>query len=266
MAEQALPLRRSARALARVDIGNFIPSGRALGVGLGLICLAAGMYTLARTTPMFAVQRIDVRGASPEVAAQVTTLLRSYDGRSLIAVDGTSVEHRVDGLATVRSSVVDRAFPHTLTIRVQPEIPVAVLRRGIESWLVSARGRVIAPVERGSHRALPRIWLPRQTDITLGSLLGDDPGGLAARSLSTFVGSGFTGRIAFVRALDGQITLGLRGGLEVRLGLPVDLPLKVAIVRGLLPSFAPASQGGPTYLDVTVPERPVAGRNSQVSG
>jgi cell division protein FtsQ len=266
MAEQALPLRRSARARARVDIGNFIPSGRALGVGLGLICLAAGMYTLARTTPMFAVQRIDVRGASPEVAAQVTTLLRSYDGRSLIAVDGTSVEHRVDGLPTVRSSVVDRAFPHTLTIRVQPEIPVAVLRRGIESWLVSARGRVIAPVERGSHRALPRIWLPRQTDITLGSLLGDDPGGLAARSLSTFVGSGFTGRISFVRALDGQITLGLRGGLEVRLGLPVDLPLKVAIVRGLLPSFAPASQGGPTYLDVTVPERPVAGRNSQVSG
>ena len=266
MAEQALALRRSARVRARVDLVSLLPSGRAIAVGLGLVALAAGLYAIARGTPMFAVQRIDVRGASPQVTAQVLTLLRSYDGRSLIAVDGTSVEHRVDGLAAVRSSVVDRSFPHTLTIRLQPEIPVAVLRRGAESWLVSARGRVIAPVERGSHRGLPRIWLPQQTDITLGSLLGDDPGGLAARSLSTFVGSGFSGRIAFVRALDGQITLGLRGGLEVRLGLPVDLPLKIAIVRGLLPSFAPGSQGGPTYLDVTVPERPVAGRNSQVSG
>ena len=100
----------------------------------------------------------------------------------------------------------------------------------------------------------------------VGTLLGNDPGGLAARSLATFVGSGFTQRISFVRALHGQIILGLRGGLEVLLGPPLDLPLKIGIVRGLLPSFAPVSQGGPSYLDVTVPERPVAGRNPRVSG
>ena len=57
-----------------------------------------------------------------------------------------------------------------------------------------------------------------------------------------------------------------REGLEVLLGAPLDLPLKIGIVRGLLPTFAPVPQGGPTYLDVTVPERPVAGRNPQVSG
>ncbi|HEX6662471.1 MAG TPA: FtsQ-type POTRA domain-containing protein [Gaiellaceae bacterium] len=266
MAEQALQLHTRRRARPRADLARFLPSGRSIVVGLGLIAAVAGMYALARGTSMFAVERIDVRGASPAVASQVETLLRAYQGRSLVGVDGASVEHRVGGLSTVRSAVVDRAFPHTLTIRVQPEIPVAVLRRGGGSWLVSARGRVIAPVARGTHRSLPRIWLPQQTDITVGSLLGNDPGGLAARSLSTFVGSGFTKRISFVRALQGQITLGLRGGLEVLLGAPLDLPLKIGIVRGLLPTFAPVSQGGPTYLDVTVPERPVAGRNPQVSG
>jgi hypothetical protein len=96
--------------------------------------------------------------------------------------------------------------------------------------------------------------------------LNDQPGALAARSLAAFVGSGFPKRISFVRALDGQITLGLRGGLEIMLGPPVDLRLKIAIARGILPLLALPAHGGPDYLDVTVPERPVAGRNPQLSG
>ena len=69
-----------------------------------------------------------------------------------------------------------------------------------------------------------------------------------------------------MRALDGQITLGLRGGLEIQLGAPLDLPLKVAVARGILPLLALPRAGGPDYLDVTVPERPIVGRNPQPSG
>ena len=261
MAEKVLPLRRR----ARVDVLRFAPSGRSLAVAAALVLVAAGFYVLARETSMFAVQRIDVEGTSPAVAAQVRTLLRSYEGRSLVAVDAAAVEQDVDGLAAVRNSVVDRAFPHTLRVLVIPELPVAVLRRGAGSWLVSARGRVIGAIAHGRRRALPRIWLPSRTDIAVGALLADEPGGLAARSLAAFVGSGFPGRIAFVRALDRQITLGLRGGLEIRLGAPVDLRLKIAIARGILPTLALPAAGGPDYLDLAVPERPVAGRNPQPS-
>jgi cell division protein FtsQ len=215
---------------------------------------------------MFAVRAIEVDGASPAVAAQVRSQLRGYLGRSLVKVDGASVEQKVDGLPAVRASVVDRAFPHALRIRVVPELPVAVLRRGADAWLVSARGRVIAAIPRGTHRALPRIWLPSRTELDVGAFLEDEPGGLAARSLAAFVGSGFTDRITYVRALNGQLTFGLRGGLEVRLGAPVDLRLKIAIAHGLLPMLALPAAGGPDYLDLAVPERPVAGRNSQPSG
>ena len=266
MADKVLPLPRSIRGGRRVDVLRLVPSGRSLLVGAALILLAAGLYALARGTSMFALQRVEVDGASPGLAADVQALLRSYEGRSLVAVDGAAIEQRVDGLAAVRSTVVDRAFPHTLRVSIVPELAVAVLRRGADSWLVSARGRVIGAIELGKDRALPRVWLPPNTDIEVGALLADDPGGLAARSLAAFVGSGFPQRIAFVRALDGQITLGVLGGLEVRLGAPVDLRLKIAIARGLLPGFAPPGQGGPDYLDVAVPERPVAGRNPQPSG
>ena len=250
----------------RLDVLRFAPSGRSLlsGVALGLV--AVGLYALARETSMFAVGTIRIEGAPPAVAADVRRELRRYDGQSLVTVDANVVEQRVDGLPTVRSSVIDRGFPHTLRVRVVPEIPVAVLRRGADSFLVSARGRVIAPVALGTHRPLPRIWLPVRTELDIGSLLGGEAGGLAARSLAAFVGSGFTNRITFVRALDGQITLGLLGGLEIRLGAPVDLRVKIAIAHGIVPRLALPSEGGPDYLDIGVPERPVAGRNPQLEG
>ena len=262
MSEKILPLPRR----SRVDVLRFVPSARSLLVGCALVLVGAGLYGLARETSMFAVGAIRVEGATPAVAAEVQRELRRYDGASLVAVDAAAVAQRVDGLPTVRTSVVDREFPHTLVVRVTPELPVAVVRRGPDAFLVSARGRVIAPVELRTHRSLPRIWLPPTTELELGSLLGGEAGGVAARSLAAFVGSGFTSQITFVRALDGQITLGLRGGLEVHLGPPVDLPVKIAIARSIVPGLALPSQGGPDYLDIAVPERPVAGRNPQPEG
>jgi hypothetical protein len=261
VAEKVLPLPRR----HGVDVLRLAPSGRSLLVGAALILVAAGMYGIARETSLFAVDAIRVRGASPALAAEVQRELHRYDGRSLVSLDAASVENRVAGLPAVRAATVDRAFPHTLVVRVVPELPVAVLRRGADSFLVSPRGRVIAPVPRGTHRDLPRIWLPTSTELQLGSFLGGGDGGLAARSLAAFVGSGFPG-VTFVRALDGQITLGLRGGLEIHLGAPVDLRLKIAIAHGIVPGLALPAAGGPDYLDISVPERPVAGRNSQLSG
>jgi len=255
-----LPRKRS------IDMLRFAPSGRSLAIGASVVLLAAGLYGLARETSMFAVRSIEVDGASPTLAGEIRAELRSFDGSSLVSLNAGEVAQRIDRLAAVRSSVVDRSFPHTLRIHVVPEMPVAVLRRGAESWLVSARGRVIATLPPRARHDLPRIWLPTRTQIATGAFLTDQSGALAAHSLAAFVGSGFSSRIAFVRALDGQITLGLRGGLEIKLGLPIDLRLKVAIARGILPTLALPAAGGPDYLDITVPERPVAGRNPQPSG
>jgi cell division septal protein FtsQ len=248
------------------DVLRFVPSGRSLSIGLAVISVAFGFYGIARETSLFAVRTIVVEGAPPGVSAEVKGALRSYEGRSLVSLDAEAVEQRADSLAVVRSAVVDRAFPHGLRVRVLPEEPVAVLRRGLDSWLVSARGRVIRTIQRGTLPGLPRIWLPATTELQEGAFLADAPGVLAARSLAALVGSGFPKRVSFVRALDGQITLGLRGGLEIQLGPPVDLRLKIAIARGLLPLLALPRSGGPDYLDLIVPERPVAGRNPQPSG
>ena len=47
----------------------------------------------------------------------------------------------------------------------------------------------------------------------------------------------------------------LRSHLELRLGEPLDVGLKLAIAAEVIPRLA----DGTTYLDVSVPDRPVAG-------
>jgi cell division protein FtsQ len=255
----SLPRRRPS-VLLRV-----LPSGRALLVGVALVAAAAGLYALGRETSMFAVRTVQVEGAPPALAAQVRAELVSFSGTSLLALNGAQVVNRLENLPTVVSATYDRDFPHTLRVRVVPEVGVAVLRSGAASWLVSARGRIIAAIDPSRFRRVPRIWLPRGFDIEPGSFLSDDAGA-AARALRAFGDAGFARSVSWARIHDGALTVGLRSGLEVRLGRPADLLLKIAIVRSILPTLVVPANGGPSYLDVSVPERAVAGSNPQPAG
>jgi len=60
-----------------------------------------------------------------------------------------------------------------------------------------------------------------------------------------------------VRARERDLTFLLASGLELRLGDLRAVPLKLTIASRVLPSLL--AQGGYVYLDVSVPERPVAG-------
>jgi cell division septal protein FtsQ len=236
-----------------------------LVVTAALVSIAAGLYGLGRETSMFALRRVEVEGASPALAAQVRNEVRTFTGTSLLALNGAAVVNRLEDLPTIVSASYDRDFPHTLLVRVVPEQGVAILRSGPASWLVSARGRVIATVDRTRLRGIPRIWLPAGFQVEAGSFLSDDAGA-AARALRSFADAGFAQEVSWARIRAGQLTVGMHSGLELRLGDPGDLLLKIAIVRSIVPTLSLPSAGGPDYLDVSVPERPVAGSNPQLAG
>ena len=46
-----------------------------------------GAYVLARQSSVFALNRIDVEGAPPEVASEVRATLAQYQGTSLVSFD-----------------------------------------------------------------------------------------------------------------------------------------------------------------------------------
>ena len=232
---------------------------RLLAIAIALPVLAVGAYFAARETSMFAVRTISVSGGTPALDAQVEKTLEPLVGRSLLALDGAALERHADALPAVVSTSYDRAFPHTLRVRIVPEVPVAVLHRGKETWLVSGRGRTIAQIKAGTHLGLPRIWVPTAAQVAPGAFLAPDEGGTAARALA--LAAGFPARFTTVTFAHDELTMNLRLGVELRLGEPVDIRLKLAIARRALRLLPPGS----TYLDVAVPQRPVAGSNPQVS-
>jgi cell division protein FtsQ len=245
----------------RLELSRFAPSGRSLGVGLLILLTGIGLYALARTTSAFAVDRVAVQGAPPDVSADVRRALAPALGESLLRVDLHDLLRRAQNVPMVATASFDRDFPHTLEITVVPEVPVAVVRQGSSSWLAAAGGRVVAELNRGARPALPRIWLARTVDVRVGESLH----GLQLRAVAAvapLVKRPLPAAVTSVAVGPDQLNLSLRSGIELRLGDATDLPVKLQVARSVLPELDDL-QG---YLDVSVPERPVAGEslNSQV--
>ncbi len=245
----------------RLEPFYFVPSGRSLVAGVLILLTGLGIYAAARSTSAFAVDRIAVDGASPEVAADVRKALAPALGESLLGLDLHELTLRTEQVPMVASASFDRAFPHTLEIAVVPEVPVAVLRQGSSSWLAAAGGRVVAELDKGERPGLPRVWLKRNVDVRVGeSLRGTQRRAVAA--VAPLVDEPLPSAVNSVVVGNHGLTLALRSGIELRLGDTSDLAVKLEVARRVLPQLG----GLRGYLDVSVPERPVAGEslNSQV--
>ncbi len=244
----------------RLGLARFAPSARSIAAGVLLLVAGAGAYVAARQTSLFAVRTIEIRGAPPVLERRVRDALEPLLGKSLVAFDAAAAVRRLDALPDVASARFDRDFPHTLRVVVHPERPVAVLRRGSEAWVVSARGRVLSVLTARPYPRLPRIWVPRSVDVSVDATLSGHAAE-AVQAVAPLREVRFSRRVAFVRATDQELTLVLASGQEVRLGDPGDVRLKLAVAGRILPLAA-----GARYVDVSVPERSVAGFNSQVAG
>ena len=246
--------RRGAR---RIRPDSYLPSGRSIAIGLTLLAGAAGAYAVARTTSLFAIETVRVEGTTPAVARLVEQELEPFLGTSLLAIDGDDLVARIEALPDVRSASFDRAFPNALAVEIRRELPAAVLRGGSESWLLSERGRVLHAVPRGANPRLPRIWSAEPVEP--GALLEDADAALAARVVRE-LRRGFPARVRTVSAGREGIVLQLASGLDLSLGDGGELALKLAVAGQVLRLVEP----GTDYLDVSIPERPVAGANPQV--
>jgi cell division protein FtsQ len=247
------------------ELGRFIPSGRSLLAGIALFAAAAGAYLVARQTSVFAVRTLDVRGGTAAVRAEVRAALAPDRGRSLLRIDGGEVARRLALVPDVASFRYDRSFPHTLRVVVRPERPVLVLRRGHDAFLVSTTGRVLRALPHPRRSALPRVWLPAATQVAVGDQLSAGHGAAAAAALAAAQAVGLRQTVRTAAGGEDGLVLRLASGLELRLGDPGDLRLKLTIARRILAMEGVAADA-PGYLDVSVPERPVLNIKSQVGG
>jgi cell division protein FtsQ len=238
----------------RLDLARFVPSGRSLVLTVAIVVAAGLAYWGAVATPVFALERVEVRGAPPVVQRQVEAAAEDLVGRSLVRVDTAELEGTIRALPAIAEVSIDRAFPHSLVVRVAVERAVAVARRGALSYLVTGSGKVVREVETGAYGNLPRLWIPRGVTVRVGGKLPPsyDP---ATRALQVAREVGLRRGVKGVKSPGGELTFVLRKGPEIRLGAATDFALKLTVAREVLRRVGATR----SYIDVSVPERPVAG-------
>jgi cell division septal protein FtsQ len=246
---------------------QLLPSGRSLAVGFGLLAAALALYLGARETAVFSVHSIEVTTEPSGQARLVEGALAPLAGTSLLEIDEAAIARRLEKLPHVHLLGYDRSFPDGLHVVVSVERPVAVLRRANENWLVSGEGRVLRKLDRRLRRPLPVVWIPRAVEPEIGMLLRAEKPARAVAALATMRASApsFLRRIWYVADGAQGLVVVLHDRFEVRVGNASDLALKLEVARRVLAELR-ASGATATYVDVAVPERPVAGTtlNSQV--
>ena len=263
--------RQPALALARPRSALRLSAAwrRGLLIGAGVFAALGLLYLGARETPVFSLRTVEVQGAPENVRATVLKELEEMDGTSLVSLDGSAVVSRLEALPSVQSVTYDRAFPHTLRLVVQPEQPVAVVNQASALWIVSVRGRVIARTSSDTAPDLPRIRYLDETPLAAGEFVADTGLKTVLASLAE-APKHMLLPIHAARFEDGELTFVLAGEGETRplllLGEPVDVRTKLRVAALVLRKLGAVELAALTYLDVSLPDRPVASTNPQVLG
>jgi cell division protein FtsQ len=135
-----------------------------------LVALGAAA-ALVYYTPVLAVERVRVEGATLVTDDEVRAAAMIPLGTPVAQVDTATVHRRVAGLAPVRDVDVRRGL-HDVVIRLTERSAVAVVARDERLWLIDAAGVPYTPVtDRPPGLPLVKVATPGPEDSTTRSAL-----------------------------------------------------------------------------------------------
>jgi cell division protein FtsQ len=168
---------RARRALERDEVRRFTVALRrrrqtlfALGVSLGalLVFVAVGVFT-----PIMALEKVEVTGASRVDAGAIQAALQSELGKPLPLVSTDAIAAAVGAQPLVKSYSTESLPPHTLAIRVVERTPVGYLPASGGFILVDAAGVVMEATE-DRNPAYPLFDVAGNSTTSAGFLAGID--------------------------------------------------------------------------------------------
>jgi cell division protein FtsQ len=225
---------------------------RMLALLLLASALGAGYLFWLRDSSLVQVERVTVTGLDTPDAARVRAELTGAARRmTTLHVDAAALRRAVADEPIVQSLTVHSHFPHALTIEVVENKPVAVLVAGGRQVAVAPDGTLL----RGA-KVEPGLPLVRVGKLPTGGRLPDG----AARERVAVAAAAPPRLLSRVESISIQPGRGavaqLRRGPAIYFGMPIELPRKWEAATAVL---AQRSSQGATYIDVRMPDRPVAG-------
>jgi cell division protein FtsQ len=240
------PRLRARRVAVRRDEGR--RRLRRLLVALGLVTIA-GLAVAVVYSPLLAVNRVEVRGAGP-TQRSVLAATHLAAGAPILFVNAGGTAAAVRQLPVVASAHVERSFPHTVTVTVTLRAPVAWAPTGpTGASLVDAGGVVI------SRTSTAPVGLPELVGLTKIPAPGGRVAPLGPAALAAVLAPALRGRIVGVTFGPTGLTVGVIAGPQLRFGDSTALATKARAAAALLGALLRPA----TYVDVSVPDAPVAG-------
>lgn len=240
---------RARRRALRAEIRRFTQRSRRRRIvwlsAIGAVVLLIGGTTAAAYSPLFAVEKITVLGATTLDAAAVEAALAEQVGTPLALVDSSEVKAALLAFPLIETYALEAKPPHDLTVRIVERTPVGVIRSDAGYTLVDAAGVALATTS-DQPAGQPLLEIDGGTDS-----VAFESAGLVVRSVPADVRALLTG-VSATTADD--VTLTLSSGLTVVWGSSEDSPMKSEVLTKTLLSNPEAST-----IDVTSPHAVVVG-------
>lgn len=220
-----------------------------------LILIVAYMFWL-RNSSLVAVENVTITGAEQHPPVE-SALRNAATGQTTLNLDLAALQEVVAGDPAVRGISAAPDFPHGLTIDVDVRQPVGYLKGA--GAVVAGDGVVLSRGERPAD--LATIKVKEDDPIAGGSIKG------GALQVASVLGAAPAPLVPAISSASVDPSFGvvveLNDGLQLRFGGAGSADLKWLAAAAIL---ADPDLGVAAYLDLSVPERPVAGGVPDLAG
>lgn len=240
---------RARRKALRAEIRRFTQRSRRRRIvwlsAIGAAVLLVGGSVAAAYSPLFAVEKITVVGATTLDPATLEAALADQLGTPLALVDSSEVKASLLAFPLIETYALEAKPPHDLTVRIVERTPVGVIRSDAGYTLVDAAGVALSTTS-DQPAGQPILNITGGTDSA-----AFETAGLVVRSVPADVRAALTNVTA---TTPDDVTLTLSTGLTVVWGNSEESPLKSeALAKALL------AVPGASSIDVTSPHAVVIG-------
>lgn len=240
---------RARRKALRAEIRRFTQRSRRRRIiwwsAIGAVVLLVGGSVAAAYSPLFAVEKITVAGASTLDAAAVEAALSGQIGTPLALVDSSEVKAALLAFPLIETYALEARPPHDLTVRIAERTPIGVIRSDAGYTLVDAAGVALSTTS-DQPAGQPLIDIASGIDST-----AFQSAGLVVRSLPADLRAQLTGVSA---STADDVTLTLSSGLTVVWGSAEKSALKALVLEKTLTAKPDAAT-----VDVSSAETAVVG-------
>ncbi|PRA80099.1 FtsQ-type POTRA domain-containing protein [Microbacterium sp. MYb66] len=240
---------RARRKALRAEIRRFTQRSRRRRIiwlsSMGAFVLLIGGSVAAAYSPLFAVEKITIAGASTLDPATIEAALGEQIGTPLALVDTSEVKAALLAFPLIETYSLEARPPHDLTVRIVERTPVGVIRSNAGYTLVDAAGVALSTTS-DQPAGQPVIDVEGGVDSAAFRSAG-----LVVRSLPPDVRAVLTGVVATTAD---DVTLTLSSGLTVVWGSADDSAFKAVTLSATMAAHPDAGS-----IDVTSPDVAVVG-------